>query len=49
VIARAAPGRVDGRVDDLEPVVDEAPAQVAGYVPDGAELVVEGLCPSCSS
>ncbi len=41
-----------GRVEDLEQKVDLAPALTAagrvGFEPDGAELVVSGLCSTCS-
>jgi Fe2+ or Zn2+ uptake regulation protein len=42
-----------GRVEDLEIPMDSAPAlgaaRAAGFVPDGAELVVEGRCASCAA
>jgi Fe2+ or Zn2+ uptake regulation protein len=44
--------RACGRIDDLDLRIDDAPAmraaRAAGYAPEGAELVVDGLCPSCS-
>jgi len=44
--------RACGRIDDLDLTIDETAvikaARAAGYAPEGAELVVEGLCPSCS-
>jgi Fe2+ or Zn2+ uptake regulation protein len=42
-----------GRVEDLDIPMDSAPAlgaaRAAGFVPDGAELVVEGRCASCAA
>ena len=42
-----------GRVEDVDAVADlEGPlaaAARAGYAPDGAEVLVTGLCPSCRS
>src|SRR3954449_2424825 len=45
--------RRGGRVDDVDAAADlEAPvaaAARAGYAPDGAEVLVTGLCPDCRS
>jgi Fe2+ or Zn2+ uptake regulation protein len=42
-----------GRVQDLEVAVDAAPAlaaaRAAGFAPDAAEVVVEGLCADCAA
>jgi Fe2+ or Zn2+ uptake regulation protein len=44
--------RACGRVEDLDVPMDVAPAllaaRAAGFTPDAAELVVEGLCAACA-
>ena len=45
--------RVCGSVEDLEVSLDAAPAlaaaQAAGFAPDGAEVVVAGICGTCTA
>jgi Fe2+ or Zn2+ uptake regulation protein len=45
--------RVCGSVADLDVGLDAAPAiaaaRAAGFVPDTAEVVVEGLCADCAA
>jgi Fe2+ or Zn2+ uptake regulation protein len=42
-----------GRVQDLDAGIDAGPAlsaaRAAGFVPDGAEVVVQGLCGECAA
>jgi Fur family ferric uptake transcriptional regulator/Fur family peroxide stress response transcriptional regulator len=42
-----------GRVQDLDAGIDAGPAlsaaRAAGFVPDGAEVVVQGLCSECAA